>query len=213
MIADLSVCGYCVLCSLKYLNVPMVTIFKNLTNVLIMWGEYYFYGQPVTSGAMWSCVVMIIGAMLAAANDITFNGQVSILVSLHHVTLVSLLPTLGLHPQGYFWMGCNCFCTADYLLYMKHATRTVKINKFGQALYNNVLSLPILWAGALLRGEFTVMAERAELHTQNFVLLNLYAGFVGFFLNLATLWCVQTNTATTYAIVGSLNKIPLAFIG
>jgi GDP-mannose transporter len=65
--------------SLKYLNVPMVTIFKNLTNVLIMWGEYYFYGQPVTSGAMWSCVVMIIGAMLAAANDITFNGQVSIL--------------------------------------------------------------------------------------------------------------------------------------
>ena len=37
--------------------------------------------------------------------------------------------------------------------------------------------------------------------------------FVGFFLNLATLWCVQNNTATTYAIVGSLNKIPLAFVG
>lgn len=110
-------------------------------------------------------------------------------------------------------MGSNCFFTAAYLLYMKFATRTVKINKFGQALYNNVLSLPILWAGALLRGEFGVLLEKEELHTSSFVMLNLYAGFVGFFLNLATLWCVQNNTATTYAIVGSLNKIPLAFVG
>lgn len=66
----------CAACSLKFLNVPMVTIFKNLTNVLIMWGEWSFYGQTVTSGAIWSCVVMIIGAVLAAANDITFSAKV-----------------------------------------------------------------------------------------------------------------------------------------
>jgi GDP-mannose transporter len=33
------------------------------------------------------------------------------------------------------------------------------------------------------------------------------------FLNLATLWCVSNNSATTYAVVGALNKIPLAVVG
>ena len=62
--------------SLRYLNVPMVTIFKNLTNVGIMWGEWSFYGQPVSTGAVLSCAVMVLGAVLAAANDITFSPVV-----------------------------------------------------------------------------------------------------------------------------------------
>ena len=45
------------------------------------------------------------------------------------------------------------------------------------------------------------------------MMLNIYAGFVGFFLNLATLWCMSNNSATTYAVVGALNKIPLAVVG
>jgi hypothetical protein len=38
-----------------------------------MWGEYMLYGQAVTTGAMGSCGVMILGALLAAANDLTFS--------------------------------------------------------------------------------------------------------------------------------------------
>jgi hypothetical protein len=62
--------------SLRHLNVPMVTIFKNLTNVGIMWGEWSFYGQHVSGGAVLSCAIMILGAVLAAANDITFSAVV-----------------------------------------------------------------------------------------------------------------------------------------
>lgn len=62
--------------SLKHLNVPMVTIFKNLTNVGIMWGEWSFYGQAVSGGAILSCAIMVLGAVLAAANDITFSAVV-----------------------------------------------------------------------------------------------------------------------------------------
>ena len=34
-----------------------------------------------------------------------------------------------------------------------------------------------------------------------------------FFINFASLWCVGATSATTYAIVGSLNKIPLTVFG
>lgn len=107
----------------------------------------------------------------------------------------------------------NCLCTAGYVLYMKHATKTVRLSKFGMVFYNNLLSLPILLGGALLRGEFPTLLAADELHTVPYLTLSLYAGLVGFFLNLATLWCVSNNSATTYAVVGALNKVPLAIVG
>lgn len=110
-------------------------------------------------------------------------------------------------------MVMNCLCTAGYVLYMKHATKTVRLSKFGMVFYNNLLSLPILALGAALRGEYATLAAADELHTVPYLTLSLYAGLVGFFLNLATLWCVSNNSATTYAVVGALNKIPLAIIG
>lgn len=167
----------------------MVTIFKNLTNVGIMWGEWFFYGQPVSTGAIMSCAIMILGAFLAAANDITFSAV------------------------GYFWMLMNCMCTAGYVLYMKNATKTIRLTKFGMVFYNNLLSLPILAIGAALRGEFGTFLDAEELHTISYLSISMYAGLVGFFLNLATLWCVSNNSATTYAVVGALNKIPLAILG
>ncbi len=36
--------------SLKALAVPMVTIFKNLTNVVILAGDWYFHGATISTG-------------------------------------------------------------------------------------------------------------------------------------------------------------------
>jgi hypothetical protein len=36
--------------SLKALAVPMVTIFKNLTNVVILTGDWYFHGASISRG-------------------------------------------------------------------------------------------------------------------------------------------------------------------
>ncbi len=39
------------------------------------------------------------------------------------------------------------------------------------------------------------------------------AGVLGFYLNFASLWCVSETSASTYAITGSLCKIPVAILG
>jgi len=45
----LNILFICMLCSgffsLIYVSVPMVTIFKNLTNLVTVWGDYYFFGE------------------------------------------------------------------------------------------------------------------------------------------------------------------------
>ena len=47
----------------------------------------------------------------------------------------------------------------------------------------------------------------------NFSVLLFISGVLGVGLNLASFWCVSVTSATTYATVGGLNKIPTTFIG
>ena len=51
-------------------SVPMVTLFKNLTNMLILFCNWYFDGVTVTKGILLSFVLMLGGAVFAARNDL-----------------------------------------------------------------------------------------------------------------------------------------------
>eukprot|EP00611_Tribonema_gayanum_P008666 TRINITY_DN18254_c1_g2_i1.p1 TRINITY_DN18254_c1_g2~~TRINITY_DN18254_c1_g2_i1.p1 ORF type:complete len:345 (-),score=138.47 TRINITY_DN18254_c1_g2_i1:346-1380(-) len=176
--------------ALKWMNVPMVTVFKNLTNVIIVWGDWHFYNQSVTLLILASLGVMVFGAALAGKDDMESNAW------------------------GYIWMSANCVTTASYILYMKYATRSIKLTRFGMVFYNNLLGFVLLAPVALLSGEVTGVIARPDLWTSaSFMGLNLFAGAAGFCLNFASLWCVGATSATTYAIVGSVNKVPMMVLG
>ncbi|CAM9873251.1 unnamed protein product [Chrysoparadoxa australica] len=174
---------------LQYMNVPLVTVFKNLTNIAIVYGDWYLNSQQVSALIVASLGVMLGGALLAGANDIEFTFW------------------------GYFWMVANCCSTAGYVLYMKYATKSIKLSKFGMVFYNNILGLMLLTPVALLKGELGILASRTDLHTLGYAVVNTFAGAAGFMLNFASLWCVGSTSATTYAIVGSVNKLPVSILG
>jgi GDP-mannose transporter len=109
-------------------------------------------------------------------------------------------------------MCLNCLCTSFYTLYMRFAPTSIKLPRFGMVYYNNLLSAALLLPLCLLRGDFACLGD-AEMMTLPFVLCNSLAGAVGFYLNFASLWCVSSTSATTYAIVGSLNKVPITIMG
>ena len=112
---------------------------------------------------------------------------------------------------GYCWMCVNCLLTAAYTLYMRYATSNIQLSKFGMVYYNSLLSMVILFIFCLMKNEFqTVM--RPEILTTQFVIATVIAGVCGFGLNFASLWCVSSTSATTYAIVGSLSKVPVAIL-
>lgn len=187
--------------SYKYMGVPMVTVFKSLTNLIILAGDFFWHGQRASRLVMLSLAVMTIGAVLASWNDIEFS------------------------VWGYVWMSANCFATASYVLTMKFATRTMKLPKFGMVFYNNLLGTLMLLPVAIMLGELWTFdslreksdkigfLDREDLHTPSYILLNIFAGAAGFFLNFAALWCVSANSATTYAVVNTVNNFPVSIIG
>eukprot|EP01038_Epipyxis_sp_PR26KG_P008599 gene8599-11619_t len=174
--------------SLVYNSVPMVTIFKNLTNLVTVAGDWYLFGEHVSWLTIVSIVVMTFGAVMSGANDLEF-------------TLV-----------GYSWMALNCIFTSSYTLYMRFASTNINLPKFGMVFYNNVLSAAILFPFCVYKGEFQVLND-PQIMTSQFIILNVLAGLIGFYLNFASLWCVASTSATTYAIVGSLNKVPITVLG
>jgi len=175
--------------SLQHNNVPMVTVFKNVTNIFITAGDVYFFKSPVDTMVMLAFGIMLGGAIAAAWYDLYITGI------------------------GLFWMVANCLATSGYVLYLKFATKTLKLSKFGMVFYNNVLCALFLLPVASAMGEVRIFLSSPSIHTFDYFLKNFIAGFVGFFLNFASLNCVQTTGPTTYAIVGSLNKIPITFLG
>ena len=175
--------------SLQYNSVPMVTIFKNVTNITTTIGDYLWFGNKSERLVIVAFGIMLGGAVAAAWKDI-------------YIT-----------PQGLFWMALNCLSTSGYVLYMKYATKTINLSKFGMVFYNNVLCVAFLVPAALYMGQVQLFLKTEAIHTHDYYFKNMFAGLVGFFLNLAALQCVAVTGPTTYAIVGSLNKVPVSILG
>lgn len=175
--------------SLQHNSVPMVTIFKNITNIMVAGGDFFFFNSSVEMLVMASFAVTLGGAVAAAWNDISSSWT------------------------GLAWMAANCVSSAGYVLYMKFATKNVKLSKFGMVFVNNLLCIFFLLPVAFMKGEVGVFFDTDALHTLDYFSKNCLAGFMGFFLNFAALNCVSATGPTTYAVVGSLNKVPVALLG
>lgn len=175
--------------SLQHNSVPMVTIFKNMTNILTTVGDRIFYGTRVEFLVVAAFGIMLSGAVMAATDDAIAT------------------------PEGIFWMLANCVCTSGYVLYLKYATKSIELSKFGMVFYNNVLCTLFLFPVSVINGEFETFLSTPAIHTPDYAIKNALAGFVGFFLNFASLNCVALTGPTNFSMIGSLNKVPIAILG
>jgi len=175
--------------SLQCNTVPMVTVFKNIANILITGGDFFFFGNQSENLVLVAFVIMLSGAVAPAWKNISIT------------------------VMGIFCMTANCVATASYVLHMKFATQHVKLSKFGMVYVNNVLCVAFLLPAAFLMGELDLFLRLPGVHTQEYFLKYIFAGYLGIFLNFASLSCVAATGPTTYAIVGSVKKVPVAFLG
>ena len=107
--------------ALQYLSIPVYTIFKNLTIILIAYGEVLWFGGSVTGMALFSFGLMVLSSVIAAWADIQHALQ-----SFGHASdeASARISTLN---AGYMWMMLNCLCSAAYVLGMR---KRIKLTNF-----------------------------------------------------------------------------------
>lgn len=106
--------------ALKFLSIPVYTIFKNLTIILIAYGEVLWFGGSVASMALFSFGLMVLSSVIAAWADIKHAWD-------SHGQSAAGAAQIATLNSGYIWMLFNCLCTASYILGMR---KRIKLTNF-----------------------------------------------------------------------------------
>jgi GDP-mannose transporter len=95
---------------------------------------------------------------------------------------------------------------------MRYASTSIRLTRFGMVFYNNLLCSVLLIPLVIYFDEISLL-KNPEIMNRQFIVMNVIAGVLGFYLNFASLRCVAETSASTYAIAGSLCKIPVTVFG
>ncbi|KAL9012613.1 MAG: hypothetical protein Q9173_002630 [Seirophora scorigena] len=196
--------------ALQYLSIPVYTIFKNLTIIIIAYGEVLWFGGSVTGMALFSFGLMVLSSVIAAWADI----QHALQNYGHSETEASAkVSTLN---AGYMWMMFNCLCSAAFVLGMRKRIKLTNFKDFDTMFYNNVLSIPILVAASLFLEDWSsanIERNFPTLQRNRIVMAMIFSGLSSVFISYTSAWCVRVTSSTTYSMVGALNKLPIALSG
>ncbi|KAL2812525.1 GDP-mannose transporter [Aspergillus granulosus] len=195
--------------SLQFLSVPVYTIFKNLTIIVIAYGEVRWFGSTVTPLVQLSFGFMVLSSIVAAWADIqaVLNGAG------HSAETAAAISTLN---AGYVWMGLNVLCTAAYVLGTRKFITSLNFKNWDTMYYNNVLSLPIKIVCSLVTEDWSSanLAANFPAESRNNLMVGiLYSGIGAVLISYSSAWCIRKTSSTTYSFVGYLNKLPLAISG
>lgn len=192
---------YTSLKALKYLSIPVYTIFKNLTIILIAYGEVIWFGGKVTLMALGSFLLMVFSSVIAWWGDMDAAKLDTDTYDLY---------------LGYLWMFLNCFSLAAFVLYMRKRIKLTNFKDFDTMYYNNLLSLPILLIATFLFEDWSAANVALNFPADNrnaTIAAMILSGISSVGISYCSAWCVRVTSSTTYSMVGALNKLPIALLG
>jgi GDP-mannose transporter len=114
--------------ALQFLSIPVYTIFKNLTIILIAYGEVLWFGGSVTGMALFSFGLMVMSSVIAAWADIQHALQN------HGHSSTETSARISTLNAGYIWMLFNCLCNAAYVLGMRKRIKLTNFKDFDSKL-------------------------------------------------------------------------------
>lgn len=187
--------------ALQFLSIPVYTIFKNLTIILIAYGEVLWFGGKVTSMALGSFLLMVFSSVIACYGDSSAAKSSADTISMYF---------------GYFWMATNCFASAAFVLVMRKRIKLTNFKDFDTMYYNNLLSIPILLVLSLFFEDWSAVNVAKNFPADNrFATISaiILSGVSSVGISYCSAWCVRVTSSTTYSMVGALNKLPIALSG
>ncbi|KAK2660314.1 hypothetical protein Ddye_006847 [Dipteronia dyeriana] len=169
--------------SVRGVNVPMYTTLRRTTVAFTMIVEYVLTGQKYTPPVVGSVGLIVLGAFIAGARDLSFDFY------------------------GYGVVFLANIATAVYLATIARIGKSSGLNSFGLMWCNGILCGPFLLFWTFLRGDLGMTINFPSLFSPGFMVVLLLSCILAFFLNYSIFLNTTLNSALTQTICGNLKDL------
>lgn len=151
--------------------------------------EYIFVGQKHSLYVVCSVAIIILGALVAGARDLSFDSYSYTVVFMSNI------------------------CTAIYLASVARVGKSSGLNSFGLMWCNGLLCGPILLCWTFIRGDLELTMNFPYLLFPGFQVVMLLSCILAFLLNYSVFLNTTLNSALTQTICGNLKDLFTIGIG
>jgi len=171
------------------LSVPMFIALRRFSLLITLILEKTVYSKKHDFTTNVTTFVMLLGAVLAACTDLTFNAI------------------------GYSAIFFNDVFTALYLVLVKNIKGIKDISTVGLIFYNSALSLPLLLVGFVMSGELGRLGTYPYWHVPGLQAVLCATSVLGLTINHSTFVCTRVNEPIMTMVAGQLKNMVSTIIG
>ncbi|XP_078438294.1 UDP-N-acetylglucosamine transporter UGNT1-like [Wolffia australiana] len=169
--------------SIRGVNVPMYTTLRRTTVVFTMVVEYFLSRQKYSGPIFGSVGLIVFGAFVAGARDMSYDTYGYTVVILANVT------------------------TAIYLATIARVGKSSGLNSFGLMWCNGLVCGPVLLLWTFLQGDLSRTKDFPDLYSPGFQVVMLFSCILAFFLNYCIFLNTSLNSALTQTMCGNLKDL------